>query len=520
VRDGEFRFSPQTARRILEFVEQYATHTEGELAPGELVLERWQRLFLVRLFGWLRPDGTRRYRKCFLAVARKNGKTTLTAVIGLYLLCYDSEPGAQVYSCAGDKEQARLMFETARRMVLQSPELLARLKPLRNAIVYESNGSTYKVVSADAKLKHGTNPHGVLFDELHVQPDEKLYEAFNTGKGARRQPLFIMITTAGVFDPESLCWREWQYAEKVVENPALNPHYLAAIYAASKDDEPGSRDTWRKANPNYGVSVKVSDLEEEWQEAQEDPVKRNSFLRYHLNVWTEQITRWMPMERWDACAEKPVTAAGDVAFVGLDLSSTQDVTALVFVFPRGDGTFDVIPRFWIPEETLALRVKRDRIRYDLWVERGLVDVTAGSAVDHDAPGNALRDAARTWKLQTIAYDPWNAHKLVVDLLGEGLPMVDCRQGAVTLSAPTKRVMQHVLEKRYRHGGHDVLRWMAANVMAKEDDKGNVRLVKPKTNGPLKIDGMQALVMAQWAADKAEAAQGPSIYESDDYVVGI
>jgi phage terminase large subunit-like protein len=510
--EKRYRFSVAAARRILLFVEKYATHGKGELAGQPIALERWQKLYLVRLFGWRRGNGTRRYRKSFLAIGRKNGKTTLVAILALYLTCYDDEPGAEVYSAAGDREQARLMFDVARDMVRQSPELSKRMETFRNSITYKN--SSYKVASADAKLKHGTSPHGVLFDELHVQPSDDLYEAFATGMGARRQPLMVMITTAGVFDPESLCWREWQYARKVLDGVIADDEYLPVIYEAGPEDPWDDPAVWAKANPNLGVSIKLEYLEAECRKAKEDPSYENTFRRLYLNQWTQQTTRWMQMERWDAC-NAPVdleALKGERCYVGMDLSATVDVTALVLVFPRPDGTYDVVPRFWIPSESMDLRVRRDRVPYDVWEKHGLVTATDGNAVDHEAVRQAVLELATIYKIEQVAFDPWNAHKLVVELMQDGLPMVECRQGFITLSAPTKDLMTKVIEKRMRHGGHAVLRWMASNVESKDDEKGNIRLVKPKRNGPGKIDGIQALVMALWAANKHEST-GPSVYES-------
>jgi phage terminase large subunit-like protein len=511
----EYFFDDAEADRACDFFSGYVTHVKGELRGQPFRLEEWERHFVRNLFGWRRPGGTRRYRRACLGIPRKNGKTTLGSGIALYLTIADREPGAEVYSAAGDRDQAALMFDAAKSMVQASPELSERCEIYKRSIVVPKTGASYKVLSSDAGLKHGTSPHAVLFDELHVQKNRDLWEALSTGQGARRQPLFIWISTAG-FDTESLCHEQWVYAQKVRDGIINDPEFLPVLYEASKDDDWRSPATWKKANPNYGVSIKPEFLEAECKKAGEVPAEENSFKRLYLNLWTEQRDRWLAIDKWDACDLRPVdldALKGRECFVGLDLSSTQDVTAAVYVFPDKDGGADVFARFWIPEESMHERERRDRVPYGVWRDAGLVEATPGNAVDYDFIEARIAEDAERFKIKEIAYDPWNAQQLAANLTKRGLEMVEFRQGFLSMSAPTKDLLRRVLAKKLNHAGNPVLRWMASNAVAVTDPAGNIKLSKPKPSSPHKIDGLIALVMALGRAPLFTPKKSASIYET-------
>lgn len=489
-------FDGAEADRVVAWIEKYCRHVEGEWAGRPFILEPWQRAYVRTLFGWKRADGTRRFRASYLEVPRKNGKSTLLAALGLYLLFADREPGAQIYSAAADREQASIVFALARNMVAQAPALSERAEVFKKAIVNPRQASSYKALSADAFTKHGFNTHGVLFDELHTQPSRDLWDVLQTSMGARRQPLMLMITTAG-HDRRSLCWEQHEFAEKValgVADGDAADSFLPAIFAAGQDDDWTAPATWAKANPSLGATVKLEYIAQECARAKEVPAYENTFRQLHLNQWTEQAVRWMPLATWDACgAPVDVGLDGYPCYAGLDLSSTTDLTALVLVFPSDDGTFDIVPRFWIPEEGVRVRSRRDRVPYDAWVRAGLVQQTPGAVVDYSFVLKQLEQDAERYDLREVAVDRWNATKIMAELDDRRITCVPFGQGFASMSAPTKELMNLALQRRLRHAGNPVLRWNVANIVVRKDAAGNFKPDKEKSTE--KIDGAVAMVMA-------------------------
>src|SRR5437867_9476418 len=333
-RKSRFWFDEEAAERACSFFEDMLVHVKGEWAGQPFVLEPWQRDIARSLFGWKRRDGTRRYRIAYIEVPKKNGKSTLVAGIGLYLLTADGEQGGEVYSAAADREQAAIVFSTAKSVVQASPELAARCETYHRSIVVPRTGSSYKVLSADVPTKHGLNPSGILFDELHAQPNRELWETLVTGGAARRQPLVVAITTAG-YDRQSICYELHDHAVKVRDGIIHDDAFLPVIYAADEAGDWTDPKVWKKANPSLGVSVKVDFIREECERAKENPRKQNSFRRLHLNQWTEQSTRWIDMGVWAECAGAVDAEAlqGRICYAGLDLSSTTDLSAFVLLFP-------------------------------------------------------------------------------------------------------------------------------------------------------------------------------------------
>jgi phage terminase large subunit-like protein len=477
----------------VQFFPAYLTHSKGDLGGRPLVLEPWQADFVRRLFGTLRPDGMRQYRTAFLAIPRKNGKSTLCAGIAIKLL-FDGEPGAEVYSCAADRDQARLVFEMAKACVDQNADLSSRLETFRNSIVRSDNHSTYKALSAEAGTKHGLNAHGVIFDELHAQPNRKLVDVMATSMGARRQPLLVYITTAG-YDRKSVCWELWKYAEAVRDGAIKDPTFLPMIYAADPADDWKDERTWAKANPNLGVSVKMDFLRSECARAVEMPTYENTFRQLYLNQWTEQDTRWLRMDHWaqgnDAC---PVDLAGRECFAGLDLATTFDTTALVLLFPLDDGTFWIEPHFWIPSDNAHQRERRDKVPYLTWQRQGHLKMTDGNVTDFEVVRRDINALATKYRIRGIGLDPWNSAQLGQQLQGDGLAMQDFRQGYGSLSAPSKQLENWVVAGKLRHGGHPVLAWQASNVAIQQDSAaGNIKPSKAKSTE--RIDGIVSLVMA-------------------------
>ena len=495
--DEGFWIDEAAAQLAVDFFRECLVHTKGDRAGQPFILERWQEDEIVRpLFGWKRADGTRRYREAYIEIPKKNGKSTLAAGIALFLLFADGEMGGEVYSAAGDKDQARIVFNDAKLMRGASAELRKRSRAYRDTLVVHATASRYQVLSADAPTKHGLNPHGILFDELHVQPTRELWDTLTTGGAARRQPLIVAITTAG-YDRHSLCWEKHDYAMKVRDGSVTDPAFLAVIYAAGEQDDWREPATWAKANPNLGVSVKIEYFRDQLKKAEESLAYLNTFKRLHLNIWTESLTRWLPPDRWAACggAVDAAALAGRRCYAGLDLSTTTDITAFELLFPPEDaeGLWILLSHFWCPEAAIQLRARRDRVPYDIWVQERVLMATAGDVVDYDVVRTGVRELALRYRIQEIAYDRWNASQLVTQLQEDGATMTPFGQGFASMSAPTKELEKLIIGEKLRYGDHSILRWMAANVVLAKDAADNWKPAKNKSTG--RIDGMVAAIMA-------------------------
>ena len=492
--DG-FWWDEATADRVVKFIERFCRHHKGEWAGQPFRLEPWQREIVRTVFGWRRPDGTRRFRTAYVEVPRKSGKTELAAAVGLYLLIADGEAGAEVYSAATKRDQAKIVHDAAKQMVRRSPDLRRFVEEYRDNLVVPATASKFEALSSESNTLDGLNPHGIILDELHAHRDRHLRDVLITGTGARRQPLEWIITTAGVYDPASIGWEMHDYAANVLQGVFEDETFFAYVAAADEEDDWQDPDTWRKANPNLGVSVKLEYLEELADRAARSPSFLNTFLRYHLNVWTQQLERWIPIEVWDRCGGPVDEGAliGRRCFGGLDLASTTDITALALAFPAEDGSYDLVMRFWVPEDRLHERSERDRVPYDAWARDGWLQVTPGNVVDYAFIREEIHRLADMYEIVELAYDPWNASKLAVELLGDGLPMVEFRQGYASMSPAAKEFERLVTAGLIRHAGHPVLRWMANNVTIRQDPAGNIKPDKERSRE--KIDGIVAAIMA-------------------------
>lgn len=506
-------FDERAARGAVNFFEKLLVHVKGEWAGQPFELQDWQREKIVEpLFGWKREDGTRRYRTAYIEVPRKNGKSTLAAGLALYLLFADGEFGAEVYSAAADKDQAAIVYELAKQMVEATPMLAKRAEVFKRSMMVQEANASYRVLSADAYTKHGLNAHGVVIDELHAQPTRDLVDVLVTSTGARRQPLVVMITTAG-FDRESVCWEYHEYARQVVEGIIEDDSFFGFIAAADKDDDWLDESIWEKANPGYGVTVKPDYLRQEARRAEQTPAYQNTFRRLHLNQWTQQETRWLDVERWDACGDPlDLNLLKDaVCFGGLDLASNSDLAAFVLDFPSEAGEDERhvwLPFFFMPEEGIIEKGRQDRVAYDAWVRDGLIVATPGNVIDYAFIVAKIEELGEIYDIREIAFDRWGAFQVSQQLEGAGFTMVGFGQGFASMSGPTKDLLRLVLDGRLRHGGNPVLRWMADNLVVQSDAAGNVKPTKAKSRN--KIDGMVAGVMA---LDRAVRHGGAaSVYE--------
>lgn len=494
-------FSVDSADRVVRFFERLLVLTKGEFAGLPFILSEWQEQEIIRpLFGTIRPDGLRQYRTAYVEIPRKNGKSTLAAGLALYMLFADGEQGAEIYGAASDKEQASIVFNVAAEMVRRSPELARRCKIIdsQKRIVVHSTGSFYRAIPAEEAQAHGFNAHAVIFDELHTQPNRSLWDVLSTSFGARSQPLLFAITTAG-YDTHSICWEQHEYAEKIERGVIDDPTYFAYIKSAPREADWTSEKVWQDANPALGEFRNLEEMRMMCKRAMETPSFENTFRRLYLNQWTSQSVRWLPLIAWDECnrevQEKSLKKRP--CWAGLDLASTTDIAALVYVFPfeRPDGKYQyqVLPRFFIPEENMHERVRRDKVPYDVWVRKGLVTATAGNVIDYAWIIQQIEKDSEIFDIKEIAYDRWGATKLIQDLEEVVKEVVPFGQGYASMSPPTKELLNLVLSKQIDHGGNPVLRWMADNMVVKQDPAGNIKPDKSKSTE--KIDGMVALIMA-------------------------
>ena len=500
----------EKANRAAEFFPRFLRHTKGEFAGKRLALEPWQEQQLIKpLFGNYRPDGTRQYRTAFVAIPRKAGKSTTAAGIALYTLLADGEMGAEIYSAAADRDQARIVFEQARQMVEAHPALRDRVKCYKNTLVVEATGSVYRVLSADAYSKHGLNAHAIIFDELHAQPNRELWDVLTTSTGARKQPLTFAITTAG-HDKHSICYEQWSYAEGVRDGLIDDPSFLPLIFAAPQDADWRLPETWKAAHPGLGVSIKPDYFETECGKARSIPSYENTFRRLLLNQWTESDSRWLSSDAWKACAKPLPELKGQHCFAGLDLASTTDIAALVLAFP-GDGELTLLPFFFVPQEALLKRAKRDRVPYDVWADQGYIITTPGKVIDYEVIRQTINDLAQQYHIKEIAVDRWNATHLATQLEGDGFEMVGFGQGFASMSAPTKELEAQVIGETLNHGDNPVLNWMAANTVVEMDAAGNVKPSKKKSTE--RIDGIAAAIMAigRMMVDQQEPAPDTNLY---------
>lgn len=531
-RDGEFWYDERAADAAVRFFATRLRLTEGEWAGRPFILEGWQEHDIVRpLFGWKRPDGTRKYRRCYVWVARKNGKTELAAGLALLMLLGDGEMGGQVFSIAAEKDQASIVFNKATSMVAYSPDLSDLLDPLKSAIYCQRLNASFRPLSGKPKGKHGLNMSGLVGDEVHEWPNGDLYTFVHDSAASRRQPLEIMISTAGTKGTHGE--EVWEECQAILSGDIDDPSTLVVCYAPDPDDDWTKEETWRKANPNYGLSVKVETFMEDFRRAQQMPRLENDFRRYRLNMWADQAVRWLPIDAvddegrrfgWDHCVGPTDWKALEErlrfkrCFGGLDLSSINDLTALIWWFPVQEGLDvpAVLARFWKPRAFLKEHGKRDKLNYARWADQGALFVTEGNVVDYEAVRRQIYADAERFKIAYqgtakreadeggLAIDRWNATETAVKLQQEDIPVVLFGQGFASLSAPAKELERLVLANAFHHGGHPLLRQHAKVVAVETDAAGNIK--PSKQHSTQRIDGMSGFVSALGIAAKDK---GPS-----------
>lgn len=514
-------YDKAAADYAVRFIECLA-HTKGTWAGKPFELIDWQERIIRDLFGIIKPNGYRQFNTAYIEIPKKNGKSELAAAVALLLTCGDGEERAEVYGCAADRQQAAIVFDVATDMVRMCPALNKRVKILtsQKRIVYVSTNSFYQVLSAEAYSKHGFNIHGVVFDELHTQPNRKLFDVMTKGSGdARMQPLYFLITTAGT-DTNSICYEQHQKAQDILEGRKIDKTFYPVIYGAPDDADWTSPEVWKNSNPSLGETIGMDKVEAACESAKQNPGEENAFRQLRLNQWVKQTVRWMPMHKWDSCKVDfdESLLEGRVCYGGLDLSSTTDITAFVLVFPPTDEDdhYYILPYFWLPEETLDLRVRRDHVPYDLWERQGYLMTTEGNVVHYGFIENFIDELGTRFNIREIAFDRWGAVQMSQNLEGLGFTLVQFGQGYRDMSPPTKELMKLTLEQKIAHNGHLVLRWNMDNIFIKRDPAGNIKPDKEKSTE--KIDGAVAMIMALDRAIRCGNDTGDSIYDSREMLV--
>lgn len=495
---------------------------EGEWAGQPFILQPWQKFMIGSLFGWKQlKDGFRRFRTVYWEVARKNAKSTTAAGIGVAMLIVDGEPGAQVYSAATKRDQAKIIFKSARNMIAASPALRGRVQILKDNIHVIKTDSKFEPLSADAKTMDGLNTSCALVDELHAHPNRRVYDLIETSTGARRQPMMVNVTTAG-YDRHSICYEMHHYSKQILEQVVNDESVLGLIYSLDEKDDakklPADDWTdetkWIKANPNLGISCKLEDMQRLCIKAKELPSAQNAFRNLRLNEWTEQSERWLDISLWDRNGESfdPDLLEGRDCYAGLDLAKTTDLTALALLFPpiEGENDWKVLIKFWIPNDNIRARVDKDKVPYNVWRDEKLIETTEGNVTDYNYIFHSTMEWCKKYNVKELAFDRMFANEITQNLQSEGVEVVPFGQGFLSMAAPCEEIERLLLGGILNHNNHPVLRWNASNVAISRDAAGNKKPDKVKSTE--KIDGIVALLMAIGRAvvrDKQES----SIYET-------
>ncbi|MTI32808.1 terminase large subunit [Xanthovirga aplysinae] len=487
-------FDEEAAQRPIDFF-RFLTHSKGAFAGKPFELAPFQKFCLWVLFGWKNEDGTRRFKYAYKEIARKNGKTTFAAGLGLYMLVADGEQGAEIYTAATKRDQAKICFNEAKSMVQKSKGLKKYITVYQHNIHIQASSSKMEPLSSEHDTLDGLNPHCSIVDEYHAHKTAELYNVMKSAMGAREQPLQFTITTAG-FNKESPCYKLRKTCIDILEGRKQDDTLFALIYTLDEGDDWTDPKNWNKANPNLGVALKEKYLKDECNQAQNNSSEIVNFLTKNLNIWTDASEVWIKDDDWmkGNIAVDPEALKGRECFGGLDLAVTRDITALILLFPNEEEeTFDILPFFWVPADNARERAERDQVDYPTWIREGFIFDTPGNVTDYGFIKQTILDLAEKYQIRSIAYDRYNATQLVLELTDEGLEMAPFGQGFVSMSAPTKELEKLAMQGKLQHSGNPVLRWMCSNVELRRDPAGNIKIDKAKSTE--KVDGMVALAMA-------------------------
>ena len=511
-------FCLEKAEKVRTFCESLV-FSKGKWAGKPFKLLPWQWEEVIKpLFGTMREDGLRQYRFCYVEIPKKNGKTELGAALALYMLTADGEGSPEVFSAAADREQASLVYGPAAFMVRNNEVLTDRCVVLdsQRTIKYPPNNGAYKVLSAETYTKHGLSPSAILFDEIHAQPDDSLWRVLTAGTDyARQQQLIFAMSTAGIYNVNSIWWRIRSKAIQIAQGIIKQDDFLPVLYIADPEkDSPDDEELWKRVNPSLGQIFTLDKIRKDYNTAKQDPVEFEDFKRFRLNIPIKQLSRWMPMDAWDKCGgEIDVAAlAGLRCYAGLDMSTKIDLTSLKLVFPRQTGLdrATVLCKFYVPEDTITERSRSDRVHYGIWRDQGFVTATPGNVIDEEFILKDIVDAANIYDLKEVGFDPWAATSITTKLTNDyGINCVEMRQGSKTLSEPAKSLLVAVKRHEINHGNNPVLRWNADNLVMITDANENVRPDKAKATD--RIDGVVALIMS-WGRMILNEGGGDSVYE--------
>jgi phage terminase large subunit-like protein len=488
-------FDEQKADRVVQFFETYLRHCSGQWAGQTFHLIGWQKELLRTVYGTLREDGSRQYRKVFVFIPKKNGKSELAAGVALFALLADREPGAEVYSAAGDREQASIVFNTAKNMILQDRSLrkMCKIKDSTKRIIVPKTFSSYKVLSKESFTKHGLNISCAVIDELHVVTRE-LFEVLTQGSGAaRRQPLIFMITTAGD-DKNSICHEQYTYAKQVRDGIIDDPEFLPVIFEKPEGAEWDDESAWIAANPSIGVTITLDGFRQAVREAKNIPSTINSFRQLRLNEWISSRSKWLDVAKWDAAVSGvPLSEfAGETCYCALDLSSTTDITAFAAIFYREERYY-LFLKLFCPAEKIRQRSTRDKVPYIQWAKEGWITATEGDVIDYKAVESYIFEFAKAHAIAQVNIDRWNATQIIQNLTDAGVTTVGFGQGFVSMTTPSKEFEVAVLKGTILHEGNPVMRWMVDNVIVRKDPAENIKPDKERSSE--RIDGVVASIMA-------------------------
>ena len=491
-------FDETTANRVVDFIEMLP-HVKGrEFVGKNIELEGWECFIVCVVFGWLDIDELRRYRAAYIEVPRKNAKSTLSACVGLYMQLADNEPGAEVYSAATGKDQAKIVFDAAKKMVDKKTNLQEAFgvstyggAMQSGSIVEHDTGSIFKPLARDQGGNlDGLNIHCGIIDELHAHKTRDIYDVIDTGTGARQQPLVWAITTAG-FNRAGICYEQRMYVKKLLSGVEKDDTYFGIIYTIDKDDDWKTREAWQKANPNWGISVNSDDIQRKAVKAIATASAQNNFLTKHLNVWVNAATVWMNMAKFEQQARKISwdEFKNQPCWISLDLASRIDIAAANYTWKMG-GEYFTKNRFWLPSDTIE---EEKNAQYPGWAIDGFINATPGAKTDFRSIEDQVREDMKNYQVQSIAYDPYQSQYLANNLSGLGANMVEFAQTVGNMSEPMKEWEGLVMAGKYFWDSNPVFEWMVSNVMARFDAKDNIFPIKEEIDN--KIDGAVAQIMS-------------------------
>ena len=495
----------EKAAYAVNFIESL-NHLDGE----PFVLELWQKFIMANLFGWYYKNGRRRFKTSYTEVPRKNGKTALAAAVTLYGLVADTRDDGQIYTCATTRDQATICYKAAKQMIKQTDWLQELVKVMQYELINIEKGfetGYMKALSSDSNTLDGLKPYIAVVDEYHAHKTDEVYNVVKSGMGATKDPLLFTITTAGFFK-DGPCYKERKYCIDVLNGRLKDDTFFSMIFTIDDGEDWQNPKAWKKANPNLNVSVNIDFLQAELTAAKNDGSKEINFKTKYLNVWTDTATTWIPDDKW-VQSGKPFDISileGRECFGGMDLSKSQDFSSLVLNFPPlpGETDFKQLYFFWIPEEVAKERHKRNYHNYVNWGKMGLIKFTDGNVIDHQLIRKDINELASKYKIQFINYDAVFATTLVTELTEDDIKLHPFRQGFMSMAAPTAELERLVISGELNHGGNEVIRWMASNVLILRDASGNMKVDKSKPEN--KVDGIVSNIMAiaaymQWLAEQ-------------------